>query len=111
MHTSSIHNTYTHTLSLTRPTEPQCNINAEVLLVEADAMVSSGMVAAGYRSLVSLCESTRVIEIFCSVLVVVQYCSSSLSFHTLRIDPSATDPRPLLAHISPVPVSTAATEH
>jgi alpha-galactosidase len=28
----------------------QCNINADVLLAEADAMVSSGMVAAGYRS-------------------------------------------------------------
>lgn len=29
----------------------QCNFNADLLLVEADALVSSGMVAAGYSTL------------------------------------------------------------
>ena len=44
------HFLFTHAFHVNAP-HVQCNINADVLLAEADAMVTSGMVEAGYRSL------------------------------------------------------------
>lgn len=44
--------TVSKTLTSSTPDVPlQCNINAEVLLAQADGMVAGGLVAAGYKTL------------------------------------------------------------